>query len=108
MTARKGVKDTAQKTTKIDEKIAASDIVSAIASESHRPSAIVTVLNGKYDQNTVLKTLLTLEKDGKVERDSKKAWIAKGGEKQLKKKEKEKAKSKEKDSSADKAKEKKE
>lgn len=106
MATLKGVKETALKSIKVDEKLVASDILSAIVAESHRPSAIVNILNRKYDQNTVLKTLLTLEKEGKVERDTKKAWIAKGGEKQQKKKEKEKAKPKEKDSGTEKEKQK--
>jgi len=90
------MKESAQQKPKADEKSAESDILSAIGAESHRPSAIVSILNRKYDQNTVMKILLTLEKQGKVERDTKKAWIAKGGVKQLKKKEKEKEKEKEK------------
>jgi hypothetical protein len=53
----------------------------------------------------VLKTLLILEKQGKVERDTKKAWIAKGGaKKEQKKKEKEKAKPKDKVSDVEKEK----
>jgi hypothetical protein len=102
MTTPKGVKETA-KTTNVDEKLPVSDVLSTIGAESHRPSAIVGILKGKYDQNTVLKTLLTLEKEGKVERDTAKAWIAKGGGKQQKK-EKEKAKPKGKESDAEKEK----
>jgi hypothetical protein len=105
MTAPKGVKEAAQQNPKVDEKSAESDILSAILAESHRPNAIVSILNKKYDQNTVLKTLLILEKQGKVERDTKKAWIAKGGaKKEQKKKEKEKAKPKDKVSDTEKEK----
>ena len=105
MTALKGVKEPAQQKPKVDEKSAESDILSAIVSESHRPSAIVSILKRKYDQNTVLKTLLLLEKQGKVERDTEKAWIAKGGaKKEQKKKEKEKAKPKDKDTDMEKEK----
>jgi hypothetical protein len=96
MTTPKGVKETA-KASKMDESLPVSDVLSAIVNESHRPSAIVGILRRKYDQNTVLRTLLTLEKEGKVERDTKKAWIARGGVKQQKK-EKEKAKPKDKES----------
>jgi hypothetical protein len=97
MTNPKIMKVTAPKTVKADEKLIVSDVLSSIEAESHRPSAIVNILRRKYDQNEVLKTLLALEKEGKVERDTKKAWIAKGAEKQQKKREKEKAKPKEKD-----------
>jgi hypothetical protein len=106
MTTLKTAKQPAPKTSKLDEKLVASEVLSTIETESHRPSAIVTILSGKYDQNTILKTLLTLEKEGRVERDSKKAWIAKGGEKQQQKKEKEKAKSKEKQKEKEKDKDK--
>lgn len=105
MKTLKAAKQPAPKTTKFDEKLVASEVLSTIEAESHRPSAIVSILSGKYDQNTVLKMLLTLEKEGRVERDSKKAWIAKGGEKQQKK-EKEKAKSKGKQKEKEKDKEK--
>ena len=103
MKTLKAAKQSAPKTTKLDEKFVASEVLSTIETESHRPSAIVSILRGKYDQNTVLKTLLTLEKEGRVERDSKKTWIAKGGEKQQKK-EKERAKSKGKQKEKDKEK----
>ncbi len=106
MKTLKAAKQPAPKTTKFDEKLVASEVLSTIEAESHRPSAIVSILSGKYDQNTVLKMLLTLEKEGRVERDSKKAWIAKGGEKQQQKKEKEKAKSKGKQKEKEKDKEK--
>jgi hypothetical protein len=96
MTTSKVAKQSAPKTTRLDERLFASEVLSTIETEPHRPSAIVSILSGKYDQNTILKTLLTLEKEGRVERDSKKAWIAKGGEKQQQKREKEKTKSKEK------------
>ncbi len=100
----KGAKEATADKPKSDEKLIESDILSAIGAESHRPGAIVSILNRKYDQNTVLKTLLALEKEGKAERDTKKAWIAKGGVKQQKKKEK--AKPKDKGSDEDKEKEK--
>jgi hypothetical protein len=106
MKTPKDVKETVPKTTKADEKLVASDVLSAIRTESHRPSAIVSILNRKYDQNTVLKSLLTLEKEGKVERDTTKAWIAKGGEKPQQKKDKEKAKLKDKDKEKEKEKQK--
>jgi hypothetical protein len=77
-----------------------SEVLSAIEGESHRPSAITNVLHKKYDQNAVLKALIRLEKEGKVERDSKKAWIAKGkagdkGKEKEKRKDKDKEKEKE-------------
>ena len=61
-----------------DEKQLESEVLSAIAVEAHRPHAILNILRGKYDQNTVVKALIALEKEGKVERDGSKAWIAKG------------------------------
>jgi hypothetical protein len=106
MKTLRAAKQPAPMTTKLDEKLVASEVLSTIETESHRPSAIVGILSGKYDQNTVLKMLLALEKEGRVERDSKKTWIAKGGEKQQQKKEKEKAKSKGKQKEKDKDKEK--
>ena len=72
-----------------------SEVLSVIAVESHRPSAIAGALRHRHDQNAILKTLLKLEKEGKVERESKKAWIAKGkGKKKEKEKDKEKDESK--------------
>jgi hypothetical protein len=63
---------------KPDENQLESDVLSVIEAESHRPNAIFHALNRKYDQNAILKVLLKLEKEGKAERESKKAWIAKG------------------------------
>jgi hypothetical protein len=67
-----------QTVSKVDEKKLELDILSAISSEAHRPSAIVNILGRRYDQNKIVKTLIALEKDGNVEREGSKAWIAKG------------------------------
>jgi hypothetical protein len=78
MNASKLVNVSEQKMTKTDEKQLESEVLSAIEAEAHRPSAIVNILRRKYDQNAIVKTLIALEKDGKAEREGKKAWIAKG------------------------------
>ena len=80
---------------KPDESRLESDVLSVIEVESHRPNAIARALNGRYDQNAILKALLKLEKEGKAERESKKAWIAKGkGKEKPREKDEEKEKSK--------------
>jgi hypothetical protein len=85
------------KMVKVDEKQIELEVLSAIEAEAHRPGAIANILRGKYDRNTIVKTLVTLEKDGKAQREGAKAWIAKG-----------KAASKAKDSKKEKEKTKKE
>jgi len=102
MSTSKVAKQSKAKTPEPDEGQLESEILSVIEEESHRPSAIANALRRKYCQNSILKALLKLEKEGKVERESKKAWIAKGRGKGKEKeigKEKEKEKNKEEDKS---------
>jgi len=98
MASSKVTKQLKAKTPEPDEDRLESEILLVIEDESHRPSAIANALRKKYGQNSIVKALLKLEREGKVERESKKAWIAKGKSKG-KDKEKEKEKDKEKDKS---------
>jgi predicted transcriptional regulator len=52
-------------------------VLAAIATESHRPRAIVGITKRILDRNTVVQTLNRLEQNGLVERISAKAWKAK-------------------------------
>jgi hypothetical protein len=52
-------------------------VLAAIASEAHRPSAIVTIIKSTLDQNQVVQILNRLEQNNLVERVSTKAWKAK-------------------------------
>jgi hypothetical protein len=87
MASSKAEKEPESKMGKGDGKELASLVLAAIDSEPHKPHAIVSILKGRYDQNAVLKALLALEKEGRVQRDGKKAWIAKGKERPKKEKE---------------------
>ncbi len=54
-------------------------ILAIIRTDSHRPSAITGILKGRHvecDNNSVVQSLNTLEKEGLVERFTTKAWIA--------------------------------
>ncbi len=54
-------------------------VLAIIKTDSHRPSAITGILKGRHvecDNNTVVQSLNTLEKEGLVERFTSKAWIA--------------------------------
>ncbi|TFG12465.1 Lrp/AsnC family transcriptional regulator [Candidatus Thorarchaeota archaeon] len=55
-------------------------ILSAILEDSHRPSAITSIVNGRgvnCTQNEVVKALNELEDKGLVERYTSKTWLAK-------------------------------
>ena len=54
-------------------------VLAIIRTDSHRPSAITGILKGRHvecDNNSVVQSLNTLEKEGLVERFTSKAWIA--------------------------------
>ena len=57
------------------------NILKVILSDSHRPSAITRILQGRHidcDQNRVIQALNSLEGKDLVERFTAKTWIAKG------------------------------
>ncbi len=57
-------------------------ILSAILEDSHRPSAITSIVNARgvsCTQNEVVKALNGLEEKDLVERFTSKTWIAKSG-----------------------------
>ena len=51
-------------------------VLAAIATEAHRPRAIVRIIKRVLDRNRVVQILNRLEHNGLVERASSKAWRA--------------------------------
>ena len=61
-------------------------ILAVILKDSHRPSAITKILQGRHvdcDQNKVIQSLNSLEKKNLAERFTSKTWIAKGKAEEL-------------------------
>ena len=52
-------------------------VLAAIATEAHRPGAIVQIIKSVLDRNQVVQILNRLEQNNLVERVSTKAWKAK-------------------------------
>ncbi|MHA1784580.1 MAG: hypothetical protein ACTSVY_06635 [Candidatus Helarchaeota archaeon] len=59
----------------IDESLYEELVLHAIEKEPRRPKTIVRIIKGVLTQNEVVVILNRLEKKGKVERNSTKAWM---------------------------------